>query len=103
MSADCLNAGVKMVAVAHPQAEQLLSTVRAEATAALIVNLGAVRRNYRLLCELAPQSETSAVVKADAYGLGAARVARALMEDGCRTFFVATLKEAAALRPLSQE
>jgi alanine racemase len=38
------------------------------------------------------------VVKADAYGLGAGRVARALAEAGARTFFVAVAEEGAALR-----
>ena len=40
------------------------------------------------------------MVKADAYGLGAARVAPALLAAGCRRFVVATLDEAIALRPL---
>ena len=39
------------------------------------------------------------MVKADAYGLGADRVAPALAADGCTTFFVAHLDEAIALRP----
>lgn len=38
------------------------------------------------------------MVKADAYGLGADPVARALHQAGCRTFFVATIAEAIALR-----
>ena len=38
------------------------------------------------------------VVKADGYGLGAAAVARALHEAGCRHFFVAHLNEALSLR-----
>jgi len=40
------------------------------------------------------------VVKADAYGLGAERVAPALYEAGCRHFFVAHLQEALAIRRL---
>ncbi len=40
------------------------------------------------------------VVKADAYGLGAAMVAPRLAEAGCDTFFVARLEEGLALRPL---
>jgi alanine racemase len=40
------------------------------------------------------------VVKADAYGLGMAEVAPALARAGCKTFFVATLGEAAELRAL---
>lgn len=38
------------------------------------------------------------VVKADAYGLGAARVGPALRDAGCRHFFVALLAEGMALR-----
>lgn len=38
------------------------------------------------------------MVKADAYGLGAARVARALAAAGARSFFVALAEEGAALR-----
>jgi alanine racemase len=44
--------------------------------------------------------ETAAVVKADAYGLGAARVAPALAAVGARSFFVALAEEGAALRPI---
>ena len=40
------------------------------------------------------------MVKADAYGLGMAEVAPALARTGCKTFFVATLGEAAELRAL---
>jgi alanine racemase len=42
---------------------------------------------------------TAAVVKADAYGLGAIRAAPALEAAGCRDFFVAHLSEALAVRP----
>lgn len=40
------------------------------------------------------------MVKADAYGLGAAKAAPALMRAGCRNFFVAHFHEGAALRGL---
>jgi alanine racemase len=40
------------------------------------------------------------VVKADAYGLGAARVAPKLAAAGCGNFFTAHLAEALAIRPL---
>ena len=40
------------------------------------------------------------MVKADAYGLGMAEIAPALARAGCKTFFVATLGEAAELRAL---
>ncbi len=43
----------------------------------------------------------AAAVKADAYGLGAEPVARALAGAGCDTFFVARLEEGVALRPVA--
>lgn len=43
-------------------------------------------------------TETGAVVKADSYGLGAARVAQVLARVGARKFFVAAAEEGAAVR-----
>lgn len=43
-------------------------------------------------------AEVAGVVKADAYGTGMARVAKALAENGCKRFFVATPDEALVLR-----
>lgn len=69
------------------------------AGAALTVDLTAIRRNYRLLAGKVGAGVTCAgVVKADAYGLGAHRVAPALYEAGCRSFFTAHLDEALDLR-----
>jgi alanine racemase len=67
--------------------------------ARLTVDLKAIVTNYRRLCRLAGPGEVAAVVKADAYGLGAVPVATALARAGCRTFFVARLAEGLALRP----
>jgi alanine racemase len=72
-----------------------------QATGVAVVRLGAIRRNYRKLRTLAAPAETAAVVKANAYGLGAAEVFPALEQEGCRTAFVATLAEAQAIRALS--
>ena len=47
--------------------------------------------------------ETGAVVKADAYGLGAAQVGPALAAAGCGIFFTAHLAEAVALRVVLPE
>jgi alanine racemase len=69
-------------------------------TAILTIDLNALAANYRRLRDLAASAECAAVVKADAYGLGMAEAAPALARAGCRTFFVATLAEAAALRAL---
>lgn len=65
----------------------------------LTVDLGAIRANYRLLCERLGGARCGGVVKADGYGLGAAEVAAALKREGCADFFVAQLGEGIALRP----
>jgi alanine racemase len=70
------------------------------AGAILEIDLGGIVENWRLLAQRAAPAQCAAVVKANAYGLGAAPVARALAEAGCRMFFVATLDEGIALRPI---
>jgi alanine racemase len=64
----------------------------------LTVDLDAVADNYRRLAARAAPATTAAVVKADGYGLGMARVAPALAAAGCTDFFVAHLDEGIALR-----
>src|SRR6056297_2896952 len=64
----------------------------------LTIDLDAIAANWRLLTELAAPAEVTAVVKADAYGLGVQPVARRLAEAGCGKFFVATLDEGIELR-----
>ncbi len=64
----------------------------------LTIDLGAITANYDALRAQAPTAEVAAVVKADAYGLGADQVARALFDAGCRTFFIATIAEGIELR-----
>ncbi len=83
------------------QISKLLAEVPSYATGVLIVRVAAICGNYRLLRQLAPQAETAAVVKADAYGLGAEAIVPALEKEGCRTFFVATLREAETVRSVS--
>lgn len=69
------------------------------ATATLTIDLDAVAANWRALDRLSgPEVQTAAVVKADAYGLGVTRVARALAQAGARRFFVAYAEEGAAVR-----
>ncbi|MDU8926675.1 alanine racemase [Alisedimentitalea sp. MJ-SS2] len=67
------------------------------ATGTLSIDLDALVQNWRSLAALG-DAETGAVVKADGYGLGAAKVARALAKAGVRRFFVAVAEEGAALR-----
>jgi alanine racemase len=68
--------------------------------ARLTVRLGAVAANYREIRRRAGPAIATGVVKADAYGLGMAPVAKTLAAEGCDTFFVARLGEGIALRPL---
>ncbi|PWL17280.1 alanine racemase [Falsochrobactrum shanghaiense] len=65
----------------------------------LTIDLAALRHNYSAISQRIAPTRAAAVVKADAYGLGASRVAPAFYEAGCRDFFVAHLGEAIALRP----
>ncbi len=66
----------------------------------LTIDVGAIRANYRLLLARLNGKRCAAVVKADAYGLGADRIAPALAGEGCDTFFVAHLGEGLALREI---
>ena len=70
-------------------------------TGRLTVRLGAIAANYRQFQQRAAPAEIAGVVKADAYGLGAAAVARTLVDAGCHTFFVARVEEGVALRPVA--
>lgn len=68
--------------------------------AVLHVDLGAIVENWRLLkAQTGGRADCAAVLKADAYGLGAVAVAGALSAAGCRRFFVAHLDEGITLRP----
>ncbi len=64
----------------------------------LTIDLDALAANYRTLSVQAQGAEVAPVVKADGYGLGAAEVARRLIADGARTFFVARPSEGVSLR-----
>ena len=62
------------------------------------VHLDNIVANWRTLAALHPKANTSAVLKANAYGLGTERVAAALTSAGCDTFFVAYPEEGAVVR-----
>jgi alanine racemase len=71
------------------------------ATATLSIDLDAIGANWRALDKASASGvQTAAVVKADAYGLGVSRVARALANAGARRFFVAVSEEGAAVRQI---
>lgn len=69
----------------------------------LVVDLDAIAANYARLQREAHGREVAGVLKADAYGLGAASVAPVLWRAGCRSFFTAKLGEALALRAILPE
>ncbi|MBU2993767.1 alanine racemase [Octadecabacter sp. 1_MG-2023] len=66
-------------------------------TGFLSVDLDALATNWRAL-DAMTDAETCAVVKADGYGLGAGKVARALAKAGVKRFFVAVAEEGVELR-----
>lgn len=63
----------------------------------LFIDLGAVAENWRALAAR-HGAPTAAVIKANAYGLGAAEVAPVLRAAGAEAFFVATPAEGVAVR-----
>lgn len=67
------------------------------AAAILTIDLRAIADNWRRLSERVAPARCGAVVKADAYGLGAPAVVRALLQAGCREFFVALVDEGVVL------
>jgi alanine racemase len=64
------------------------------------IDLAALAANYATLARAALPGACASVVKADAYGLGVAPIARRLHAAGCRRFFVATPAEGVELRRL---
>ncbi len=65
----------------------------------LVIDIAAIQANWKALAARAGSARPGAVVKADAYGLGALRVAPALYQAGARDFFVALAGEGRAIRP----
>ena len=61
------------------------------------ISLKKIQKNWEILNQLSNKN-ASAVVKANAYGLGMIEIARALLEKGCNFFYVAQLEEAIHLR-----
>jgi alanine racemase len=74
----------------------------AEAGGLLTIDLSALVSNWRHLAAEAAGAECSAVIKADAYGIGLEQASKALAAAGCRTFFVAHLREAIRFRQVDQ-
>ena len=64
----------------------------------LEINIDSIIHNYQLINNKVGNTECAAVLKADAYGMGASVIAKALDKAGCSTFFVATIDEGIELR-----
>ena len=71
-----------------------------EARAWLEIDLDAVRENFQKIREAAPGMSVRAVIKANAYGLGARKTGEVLKESGADGFCVACFQEAKELLPL---
>jgi alanine racemase len=69
----------------------------------LTIDLQNLVLNYQTVARRVALAQVAAVVKADAYGLGADAVIRALESAGCRIFFVAHLSEAVKVRGISRD
>jgi alanine racemase len=63
----------------------------------LTIDLNAIQKNWLKLDALT-SAAIAGVIKANAYGLGAEEVGKALYAAGCREFFLATFDEAVAAR-----
>lgn len=74
------------------------NAIPADARAVLTINLAALRANWGELNRVSGTAECAGVIKANAYGLGLRQITEALIEGGCKTFFVATLIEARIVR-----
>ena len=63
------------------------------------IDLNKIESNYRIYkSQLQPGMEIMAVVKADAYGHGALKVAKRLRDVGCKNFAVSNIEEGIELR-----
>ena len=72
--------------------------------AQLSIDLQALAANYDILkSKVGAGCEVACVVKANAYGLGLAAVAKCLQDKGANSFFVATLPEAMELRMIVRQ
>ncbi|MDG1857905.1 MAG: alanine racemase, partial [Emcibacteraceae bacterium] len=81
-----------------------MSDVLRNSSAELRVEIPKIIDNYQLLEKQSSSATCSAVVKADAYGLGIDHIAPALFSNtACDTFFVASIVEAVELRAIIKE
>jgi alanine racemase len=97
-AADLCHTAERGVIVADaPHCRAVVPETAPETSARITIDAAAVARNWRSLADRS-RGECAAVVKADAYGLGIARIAPPLVREGCTTFCVALEEEGMALR-----
>ncbi len=70
---------------------------KASTRVTLEVNLAQIKRNFEEICKLVAPSKVTAVVKANAYGLGVLEIAQVCKEAGADSFGVADVNEALEL------
>jgi alanine racemase len=75
----------------------------ASATGILNINLDAIASNWNFIRSYAAKSEVGAVIKANAYSVGAPFVAEELYQQGCRSFFVTTIDEAMEIKGVTRD
>jgi alanine racemase len=78
-----------------------MSGTLASATGTITIDLAQIAANWKALAGKVHPARCGAVVKADAYGLGAGHIIPTLARAGCTTFFIATPDEAEAARKLA--
>ena len=86
------------MALAIPVSESAPAPAAPETGGTLTIDLAAIEANWRTLVRELLTVECAAVVKANAYGLGLELVTATLAKAGCKTFFVADMAEARAVR-----
>lgn len=87
--------GRRVTMSAMPEAVQPPAALR------LSVDAEALAANWRALDRLSGKAVAGAAVKAQAYGVGVAKVVPVLFDAGCRDFFVAHWSEAAEVAALA--
>jgi len=91
------------MALAERLSEPDAAPAAPETGGTLTIDLTAIAANWRALAHQLLTVECAAVVKANAYGLGLQQVTATLAQAGCKTFFVADLAEARAVRAQASE
>ncbi|MDP3371351.1 MAG: alanine racemase [Candidatus Paracaedibacteraceae bacterium] len=78
--------------------EQKQMATNALGCSMLEINLTNIVKNFKTLQSLCPSADVYPVLKANAYGLGAIPIGAALERAGAKSFFIAYIGEALALR-----